>query len=252
MHDRFYIENNLNLDEHADKEIEIASITGHLKAFRKKSGDEIRLYDCRGNIYHSVILEISKKYSRLKIFSKEFHAKGALKIHLFLPFIASHLMDRLISRVSELEIASIHPVTTSRSLALKDGAGLAAKMIKWDKISKESCILSGRNYQAKVEMPQSLEDSFKVAGGYDIKLLASPGARVYLKEFLGGLDHKRKVKDIGLFIGPEGDFSPGELKLSEKYGILGIKLSNFIMSTFTASIYFASNIACFFSSGYAS
>lgn len=248
MHNRFYIEEEVS--PYLGKEIALNSITNHIKAFRKKADDEIKLYDGLGNVYSAKVIQISKKFTKVELISKETFTERNAKITLFLPLITSHLMDQLLSRLCEMEISRIFPVITERSINLKDDKDdkeLYHKLLKWNKISNGACVLAGKAFSTIINKPVSLRDSFRLAANFDIKLIASPNAKMYLKDYLVSMptDFLSKNFSIGLFIGPEGDFSDRELKLSEEFGLIPVKLSNYIMSTFAASIYFVSNITCF-------
>lgn len=245
MHNRFYIEEEVSY--YLGKEISLNSITNHIKAFRKKVDDEIKLYDGLGNVYFAKVIQISKKFTKVELISKETFTKRNAQITLFLPLITSHLMDQLLSRLCEMEISKIFPVITERSINLKDDKELYHKLLKWNKISNGACVLAGKAFSTIINKPISLKDSFGLAANLDIKLIASPNAKMYLKDYLMSMskDILSENFSIGLFIGPEGDFSDRELKLSEEFGLIPIKLSNYIISTFVASIYFVSNITCF-------
>ena len=243
MHNRFYIEEEIS--PYLEKEIALSSITDHIKAFRKKADDEIRLYDGLGNVYSAKVIQISKKFTKVKLISKETFSEKKTKINLFLPLITSHLMDQLLSRLCEMEISEIFPVITERSINLKDGKEIDNKLLKWNKISKGACVLAGKAFSTIINKPVSLKDSFRLAANFDIKLIASPNAKMFLKDYLMSKDFLSKNFSAGLFIGPEGDFSGQEIKLSGEFGFIPVKLSNYIMSTFVASMYLVSNLICF-------
>ncbi len=251
MHNRFYTEEDIG--PYLGKEIALSSITSHIKAFRKKAGDEIRLYDGIGGVYLAKVIQISKKLTQVELISKETCVEKGVNITLFLPIIASHMFGRLLSRLCEMEISKIYPTITERSIDLsaKGNKEKDNKFLKWNRISKGACILAGKNFSTKIGKPISLRDSFELAENFDVKLIASPDAGIFLKDYLL-LSKKPSLNQsypdnfsVGLFVGPEGDFSNSELKLSDKFDITSVKLSNHIMSTFVASIYFVSNIICF-------
>lgn len=243
MHNRFYIEEKI--ESCPDNEIVLESIAGHIKAFRKKIGDEIKLYDGFGNIYFAKILQISKKNIAVELLSKETRCERNSKIFLFLPVITSHIMDQLLSRVCEMEVSNIFPVITERSINLKNEKEINFKLSKWDKISKGAMILAGKNFSTVINRPVSLAAAFKSVDDFNVKLIASPSTNLFLKDYLLNIDLKDNNIVIAMFIGPEGDFSSAEIQLSKEYGLVPVKLSNYIMSTFVSSLYSVSNLTCF-------
>ena len=144
MHNRFYFEEKINGD--FKKEIVLESICAHIKAFRKKIGDEIELYDGSGTVYSGKILKIAKKNISIELISSNKFLENATKVYLFLPLITSHVMDQLIARVCELEVDTIFPVITERSIKLKNEKEINSKLSKWNKISRGAMIIAGKNF----------------------------------------------------------------------------------------------------------
>jgi len=243
MHNRFYIREKI--DSCFGDEIVLKSIAGHIKAFRRKIDDNIELYDGSGNVYSAKIVRITQKDINVKLISKKTYPARNAKISLFLPLITSHVMDQIIARVCELEVNNIFPVITERSISLKSEKEINFKLSKWDKISKGAMIIAGKKFSTVVNIPLTLSDSFELVKDFRLKLIAYPKTDVFLKDYLMALDFSLKNISIGIFIGPEGDFSSFEMELSKKYGIMPVKLSNYIMSTFVSSIYSISNLTCF-------
>jgi 16S rRNA (uracil1498-N3)-methyltransferase len=246
MHNRFFIEEKIETDgKISGKKIVLESITSHIKAFRKQTGSKILLYDGAGSVFSAVIIEISKRSAVLELSSVDRYTENGPKVNIFLPLITSHIMDQLIARICELEISAVIPVVTERSIILKNRKEIDSKMSKWDKISKGAMIIAGKNFSTKIKEPETLEYAFKAAENYGVKLIAVPKAELYLKKYLESFDFSKKDISMGIFIGPEGDFSASELELSKKYGLTQVKLTDYVMSTFTASIYSVSNLICY-------
>jgi 16S rRNA (uracil1498-N3)-methyltransferase len=243
MHNRFYIDEKI--DNPSKNDIIIESAAAHIKAFRKKNGDEIELYDGSGSVYSAKILKISKKYVNIELLSFKKYPKNSVNISLFLPLITSHIMDQLVARVCELEVSDIFPVFTERSINLKNEKEIGSKLSKWDKISKGAMLIAGKKFSTAISYPLVLSAAFKSAENFNAKLIASPVADFYLKDYLENFHFKKKDISMGIFIGPEGDFSPYEMQLSKECGFTPVKLSNYIMSTFVASLYSVSNLICF-------
>ncbi len=243
MHNRFYFEEKINGD--FKKEIVLESICAHIKAFRKKIGDEIELYDGSGTVYSGKILKIAKKNISIELISSNKFLENATKVYLFLPLITSHVMDQLIARVCELEVDTIFPVITERSIKLKNEKEINSKLSKWNKISRGAMIIAGKKFSTVINEPVELSDAFELSENFNAKLIASPDAGLSLKNYLEAFDFKKECISIGIFIGPEGDFSPSELRLAKELEFTPVKLSNYIMSSFVASIYAISNIICF-------
>jgi 16S rRNA (uracil1498-N3)-methyltransferase len=246
MHNRFFIEEKIETNgKIAGKKIVLESVTSHIKAFRKQPGSKIFLYDGAGTVFSAIITDISKRSTVLELLSADIYIEDARKMNVFLPLITSHVMDQLIARLCELETTAVIPIITERSIVLKNRKEIDSKMSKWDKISKGAMIIAGKNFSTVIKEPILLEEAFKSAYNYEVKLIAVPNADLYLRKYLESFDFSKKDISVGIFIGPEGDFSQSELELSKKYGLTAVKLTDYIMSTFTASIYSVSNLICY-------
>lgn len=288
MHNRFYIEEKLT-PELTGKEVLLSSILNHVKAFRMRKYEEIKLYDGYGTVYGGVIKDISKRDIAIKIISCETALEyTAVKISMFLPFIASGSMDLMLSKICELNIDSIYPVITQRSVKIK-AKDTGGKIERWGKISAGAMILSGRSRMTIINNPVTLEESFSSCRFFNIKLIASADSKISLADYLNSnrncakaqsgqnmdapmtehkrmrrrisetddcaipaapfLEDKKDIVNIGFYIGPEGDFTEDELKMAENNGFIKVKLSDSIMSAFTASIFSASILTFYFFDG---
>ncbi|MHB1693513.1 MAG: 16S rRNA (uracil(1498)-N(3))-methyltransferase [bacterium] len=253
MHNRFYV-NDLS-NELIGKEIDLPLILNHVKALRLNNGSEIKLYDGSGISCAGIISFISKKNIKVKILSFEKFTEKPVRIHLFLPIIASNLMDIMLSKICELDIYSVYPLITSRCIRHLDSSDSKSKIDRWKKISASSMILSGRNQMTKILHPVDFKEALSLCVKFDIKFIGALSSNKLLKDYL--LNHlslnnlnsnesQNNYFNIALFIGPEGDFSDEELKLSEEQSFIPVKLADYVMSSFSAAIFSASVLVCFF------
>jgi 16S rRNA (uracil1498-N3)-methyltransferase len=253
MHNRFYV-NDLS-NELIGKEIDLPLILNHVKALRLNNGSEIKLYDGSGILCTGIISSISKKNIKVKILSFEKFTEKPVRIHLFLPIIASNLIDIMLSKICELDIYSVYPLITSRCIRNLNSSDSKSKIDRWKKISASSMILSGRNKMTKILQPIDFKEALSLCVKFDIKFIGDLSSNKLLKDYL--LNHlslnnlnsnefQNHYFNIALFIGPEGDFSDEELKLAEEQSFTHIKLADYVMSSFSAAIFSASVLVCFF------
>lgn len=242
MHNRFFIEDGINIPP--GNRFSSQSIASHVKAFRKKAGDDLRLYDGSGNIYNVKIIGVLKKETLLELVSVETVKKPISGADLFLPFITSHVMDQLIARVCELDVGNIFPVFTERSIRLRNDREIESKLSKWNKISKGSMVIAGKNFATSLNRPVTFNEALDISEKSPAKIIAHSEAEIFLKDYLLSFERSGDFP-VSVFIGPEGDFSPAEIKLAADKGLTSVRLSRTIMSTFVASLYAVSNITCF-------
>lgn len=245
MHNRFYVEETLT--DALGKETVLNSILNHVKAFRIHINQEIKLYDGSGKIFTGIIKLISKKDIIVEIISFETVQENPVKINLFLPLITSNSMDLMFSKICELNIANIYPIVTKRSIRFKEN--IKNKMERWNKISASACVLAGKSIMTGINAPINFNESLDLCNAYNIKLIAAPAGGIFLTDFLKNYleNESNKITEsnslnAGIFIGPEGDFTSDELDMAKNSGFGIVKLSNHIMSTFTAALFSASVI----------
>ncbi len=185
MHNRFYINEKLT-PELIGEYVSLSLILNHVKAFRMRKYDEIKLYDGYGTVYSGVIKYISKRDVTVEIIScKTALEYSPIKISMFLPFIASGSMDLMLSKICELEVQSIYPVIMQRSVKIKaKDISNKGKVERWSKISASAMILSGRNRMTIINNPMTLEESFSSCRFFDIKLIASANSKISLADYL--------------------------------------------------------------------
>jgi 16S rRNA (uracil1498-N3)-methyltransferase len=254
MHNRFYVSDVLS-DDLIGNEVDLPAILNHVKALRLESASEIELYDGSGALYNGIISSISKKNIKVKILSIEQFSEKSVKIHLFVPLIASNLMDVMIAKLAELDIYSIYPLITERCVRHIESPNFSSKLDRWKKISASSMILSGRNKMTGIASPVSFKDALSLCTTFDIKFMGAIASNKFLKNYLledlsfdsrGNNRERNNALEVAMFIGPEGDFSNEELKLAKEKSFTLVKLTNYIMSSFSAAIFSASVLVCFF------
>ena len=84
-----------------------------------------------------------------------------------------------------------------------------------------------------------MKEALRCLKDFDLKLIAAlTQERAPLKEVLD----KSKAKNILVFIGPEGDFTPEEVDLAKKSGCIPVSLGSLVLRVDTAAIAAASFI----------
>ena len=98
----------------------------------------------------------------------------------------------------------------------------------------------GSPWLTKIEPPVSLKNFLARREPFDLSLVASlqTGSR-HPREFIQKYHdaHKHLPKTASIWIGPEGDFSPGEMELILSSGALPVTLGSLVLRSDTAAIY---------------
>lgn len=212
---------------------------------RLKGNEEILIFDDRGNEYYSVLEEALPKGMVFKIKNKKNPIPNLSKVKLAVACAIpkdSH-MDQIIDKLTQLGVDRIIPLETERVVVKLDKHKRILRQERWKKIALNASQQSQRNTLPLLEPIKNIEEVLANSGGYDLKLIPTlAGEREGLKDVLV----KNKPKNILVFIGPEGDFTPDELKLAKKSGCTPVSLGNLVLRVETAAVAVASFIRLYY------
>ena len=219
------------VDQHfaVNKKIILEKSSTHhlLKVLRKKEGDEIILFDGKGNSCLGVISSLNKSQLELEIielFDKTL--RSGIKISLGQSLIKSDPLNFIIQKATELGVASFYPLITDRSvIKLKMTKNRA---LKWSLIARGACEQCGENWLPIIESPMKLDKWAEVEKS-KIKIVLYPHANNKISD----LDYKESVS---LAIGPEGDFTEYEVDSLIEKGFIPVTIGQRILRAETAAI----------------
>ena len=219
------------VDQHfaVNKKIILEKSSTHhlLKVLRKKEGDEIILFDGKGNSCLGVISSLNKSQLELEIielFDKTL--RSGIKISLGQSLIKSDPLNFIIQKATELGVASFYPLITDRSvIKLKMTKNRA---LKWSLIARGACEQCGENWLPIIESPMKLDKWAEVEKS-KIKIVLYPHANNKISD----LDYKDSVS---LAIGPEGDFTKYEIDSLTEKGFIPDTIGKRILRAETAAI----------------
>lgn len=238
-------------------ESKIINISGEkahylIRVLRCEVGDHIEVLDGKGRSFYCVIRGLSRREVRVEIEStKPCDTESPLNLILFQGLLKGEKMDIVIQKTTELGIKEIYPVVTERSQVRETG-----KIARWRKIAEDASRQSGRTVIPLVHEPVEYPDAlFMINEEYKKFLLTPHDSNVMdynLKGFIfwerGGISLKDAFSKISLplhfytslpiylFIGPEGGYTPEEVRGAEDGGLVTIALGKRILRAETASI----------------
>ena len=219
------------VDQHfaVNKKIILEKSSTHhlLKVLRKKEGDEIILFDGKGNSCLGVISSLNKSQLELEIIELFYKTlRSGIKISLGQSLIKSDPLNFIIQKATELGVASFYPLITDRSvIKLKMTKNRA---LKWSLIARGACEQCGENWLPIIESPMKLDKWAEVEKS-KIKIVLYPHANNKISD----LDYKDSVS---LAIGPEGDFTEYEVDSLIEKGFIPVTIGQRILRAETAAI----------------
>ena len=204
----------------------------HIKATRRKVGDELIIFNGDGLDYYSKILEIKKNCQLEVSSSNENLSESECHIHLAQCIGKGEKMDLIIQKAVELGVKKITPIISERVVVKINEKNHTKKIDHWEKIIISACEQSNRSVIPELSAIETLDNFFQQHEGNGIILDPESKTR------LGDIE---ELNNITLLIGPEGGFSDQEIRLSHQANFLGVSLGKRILRMETASIASLSN-----------
>lgn len=167
-------------------------------------------------------------------FVKEADMELPSKVFLFQGLPKGDKMEMIIQKGVELGVCEIVPVAMQNCIVKLDGKKAAARQARWQAIAESTAKQSKRSLIPQVLPVCSFAEAAEYAKNLDLCLLPYEQARgmAYTREVFGKIE---TGSSVGIFIGPEGGFSPKEIEAVESRMEL-VTLGNRILRTETAGI----------------
>jgi 16S rRNA (uracil1498-N3)-methyltransferase len=198
-----------------------------IRVLRLQKGDQIQVVDGKGGFYMAEIADANPKKCRLTIVNSALDF-GKRNFHLHIAIAPTKNIDRFewfLEKATEIGIDEITPLLTSHS---------ERKTINAERLEK--ILVSAMKQSLKAYLPQLHElTTFKeliINNKTENKFIAycDEIQKIHLK------DLATKGNNTLILIGPEGDFSPEEIKLAIENGFKVVSLGESRLRTETAGI----------------
>ena len=203
---------------------------------RMKRGDTLSVMDGKGHLVEATIEELHPKGVRVKIIrSLPAPAPSPVEIHLAQALIKSRPMDSLIQKATELGVSSITPFASERTAARIRPEHLSRKMDHWEEIIKAACKQSGRPNLPTLNPPLAFEALIGNAPHQGtLKVLLWEAEKE--ADLKGLLRSGGQPSHILAIVGPEGGFTPREIRNARNAGFRIVSLGSRILRSETAAI----------------
>ena len=219
----------VNQEFFLNKKIILEKSSSHhlIKVLRKKEGDELVLFDGKGNSCLGIISKIHRSEVQLDVIDiLEKSLRSGIEINLGQSLIKNDPFNLTIQKATELGVTSFHPLITDRSeLKIKMTRN---RSLRWNLIARGACEQCGENWLPIIEDPIELD---RWAGNVEskIKIVLYPNADNKISDL--------KYKDsVSIAIGPEGDFSDYEVDSLTEKGFIPVSIGKRILRAETAAI----------------
>jgi len=211
-----------------------------LRVLRLKRGDLVAVLDGAGNEFLCAVENSSRDAVTLSVSLKNFTPPLPCSITLLQAVPRGKIIESIIQKAVELGARRIVPLLTERVVTQLDGEDAGNKRDKWQQVAVEAIKQCGAAWLPKIETPTTIEKFLARKESFDLSLVGSlqkdrRHPRECLQEFQA--KHGRLPQSIGVWIGPEGDFTLEELDAIQAAGTLPISLGRLVLRVETAAIY---------------
>jgi 16S rRNA (uracil1498-N3)-methyltransferase len=221
------------------------SITGEKARYltsvlRCRKGDDLVVFSGGVDCFRTTILEIGRQEVIVEV-TESFlcNPESPIRIILAQALLKGEKMDLVVQKTTELGVAEILPVVTSRS-QLRE----TRKLGRWRKIAEEASRQSGRNVIPVVHEPVQFVSIFSHRASlfkaglifYEENGMKLSKAADVLKQTSNAAVAPFTKGGLLVVIGPEGGFTGDEIALAREKGLLIVSLGQRILRAETAAI----------------
>jgi 16S rRNA (uracil1498-N3)-methyltransferase len=235
-----------------------------LDVLRVKYGDPVVVLDGAGNEFSCVVESSSRESLSLRVTNKKSIPALPCSITLLQAVPKGKIIESIIQKAVELGARRIVPLLTEHVVTRLDDRGAADKREKWQQVAMEAIKQCGAAWLPQIETPTTIKEFLARSGGrqtagftkgdekcgslpkaatpidFELSLVGSLQTerrhpRECFREFQA--KHGRLPQSVGVWIGPEGDFTLDELNAIQAAGAQPISLGRLVLRVETAAIY---------------
>lgn len=201
---------------------------------RLKPGDVVEAAGGDGWIHRVKIQAGPENMVRGKIIATYFaESEPGLRVHLFFGLTQREKTEWILQKGTEVGVSAFHPFISRRTLIQNENFN-PHKRARWERIIREAAEQSMRGRQPELMAPIHLEGALAAWDGGEPVLAGWVGERSLSLRTV--LKEMRIDKEIGIVIGPEGGFDPGEVERMRSLGVQIFSLGRRILRVETAAI----------------
>lgn len=201
------------------------------RVLRLKAGDKVTLFNGDGHNYEAELAHVSKEFVSARIQGQWLvERESPLQVTLVQCISAGDRMDFTLQKAAELGVTRIQPLAAERSVVKLSSDRAEKRVQHWQNVVVSACEQSGRAFVPQVLPPLPLLHWLGEKHDFALKLMLNPLAERRLH------DLQKPAASIGLLIGCEGGFAPGEIKAALSTGFTDVRLGPRILRTETAGL----------------
>lgn len=209
------------------------------QVMRHREGDEVMVFNGVGDVARVRIAANKKHEVVLDCISVEHSEPPAVRITLAPALIKADRWEWLLEKATELGATEIQPLITERCVVKLSAEDAARKHDKWQRLIIEASKQCRRAWVPVLQPVCRLDEWCASEATADLSLLAVlDAATVTIKQAVDCFRERasRSATSARLVVGPEGDFTSGELSGLISRGFTCVSLGALTLRAETASI----------------
>jgi 16S rRNA (uracil1498-N3)-methyltransferase len=210
-----------------------------LHVVRLRRNELVAVLDGAGNELICQIAEAGRRQLSLKVIQRRSLPPSPHRITLAQAITKGKTMDLIVQKATELGVHHLAPIICERSVPQSVEGTASAKQEKWRAAAIEAIKQCGSPWLPEISAPQTVGHFLANAGPFELSLVASlredaRHPREFFEAFLA--EHDRLPGSVCLWIGPEGDFAPGEIDAICRAGVRPVTLGKLVLRSDTAAV----------------
>ena len=206
------------------------------QVLRIQPGAVVTVFDGLGNHAQARVLSVSKQRVDLMLELAESAPTSLPDITLVQAIPKGKNMDWIVQKAVELGVSRIQPLVTRHTIVSPGGD----KAEKWRRTALEACKQCGQFTIPIIEDPLPFAEWLANRPSADLEVIASLADNP--RNFRETLRLLPDLESITLAIGPEGDFSPEEMRAALAAGFVPVTLGDLVLRVETATMFCLSAI----------
>jgi len=234
---RFYIE-GVALVEGAEVALPDAVAHQARDVLRLAPGETLRLLDGAGGEYPAELVTVERRRVIVRVGAREEgRAEEAVRVVLCQGMLKAAKFEWVLQKCTELGVAAFVPLLCERAVAAAEEAR-EAKRRRWERIMVEAMEQCGGTRLPVVSEPRPLLHALASlpAGGLALIPWEEEQTATLRAALLAARAASPELREVRLFIGPEGGFAAGEVALARRQGAIPVTLGPRILRAETAAV----------------
>jgi len=214
----------------------------HLRrVLRVRPGDALECVDGTGRRYRGHITRCDAGEVTMAIDASSVDVAPRMPITLAQAMIRPERFEWVIEKSTELGVARILPMITSRTVRGDLVSRHRARVERWRRIAAAAAVQCGRSTVPALEEPCAFAEVFERLRGGRALL---PTLAVQGRPLIEAMEMVAQDTALTVLIGPEGDFTMDEVQLAQRQGACAVRLGDATLRSETAAVALLAILQC--------